>query len=131
LTARDDSSSTKLGHHGLRSQRILGVDDNLTGKLAIINIADRARRMDTGVCAYTAPAIHVGICRRRFTQIMIEVYEIPRRSFREVPDELEVGGCSYNLMAIVPAGESLVAYLLIIENQDSHAITPHSLGPMV
>jgi hypothetical protein len=104
------------------------VDDYFTWKFLLLKIADTLSGVLTRVELRVPPSIQVGIT---VAQVVVEVDEIPRGTTDEFLDELCVGHRVSDLVSHVDRIELRVTFQFIIEDQDSHEITPHSFGPIV
>jgi hypothetical protein len=77
---------------------------------------------------HVAPTVKVGITRPK---VVVEMDQVPRRTTLNFTNEVTVSRRVDYIMSCVEHRKVVVPDLLIIQDQDSHAITPHSLGPMV
>lgn len=104
------------------------MDDHFTRKFLFLKFANPLRGVLTRVELRVPPPIQVGIT---VAQVVVETDEIPRGTTDEFLDELCVGHRVSDLVSRVDRIELRVAFQFIIEDQDSHEITPHSFGPIV
>ncbi len=104
------------------------MDDHFARKFLLLKFANPRRGVLTRVELGVSPTIQVRIT---VSQVVIEMDEIPRGTTDEFLDELCVGHRVSDLVSHVDRIELRVTFQFIIEDQDSHEITPHSFGPIV
>ena len=121
----------QVEHDVLRTQGIHAVNDHLTGKLVIVELTDPCGCVESVEVAYGSPPVEERVAPIDFAQVVIEVDQVPRRSALQETNELVVRVGVGNFVTCVGDLEIVVSDLLIIEDQDSHEITPHSFGPIV